>query len=293
MTELADRVQNISGRETRALKLIVEKRWQEKDEEVMRLEEEHQLLAQQITEKTSMLERITLAKVGDKAGLEEKVKEENRAQGRSAGRRDTKFGKWKPLNSWLCNHCVLSAYDTDIGWRECSECGRNLHITCQLLSECDVDTPVQCRECSSTDSYEVMEEDVSNGIKELVAQSRELDLTLTQAKADQADLKAKAQQFVGEVKKEFRRRTDQIGASKTEYHSHCFVGNHVDEIFKHFEFLIEPLQNSRFDLSTGLMEWVESLRYYRQLTRSTCKSQCLHHQERPLPPAAPEVLHKV
>ena len=256
--ELAFRVQDISARETRALKLIVEKMWQEKGEEVLRLEGEHQILAKEITEKTSMVERITLAKVGDKAALEEKVKEENRAQGRRAGRR---AGKCKPLDSWVCNHCILSAYDSDIGWRECSECGRNLHITCKLLSECDVDTPVQCRECSSSDSYKSIEKEVSNGIKKLVDRSRELDLTLTRAKADQADLQTKAQQFVGEIKREFRMRTDQIGATKAEYHSHCFVGNHVDKIFKHFEFLIEPLESSRPDLSTGLMEWVESLRY--------------------------------
>ena len=84
-------------------------------------------------------------------------------------------------------------------------------------------------------------------------------MTLTAAKATQSSLKQEAEQFIGETQREFRRKTDEIGASKSSYFSKVFVGNHVDIIFKEFEYLIEGLDTSP-NLQSGIMEVVECYR---------------------------------
>ena len=240
-------------------KAEIERQWKEKDLEVITLEMEMKEVALEVAEKESLLKRIKLAQAGEVSGLELQTKAENKAQGKRASRKSAKFGHWKPVDSWACGCCLLSAYDQNILWRECQQCRRNVHVFCQLLPELDVDTMVICRSCSNTCSYEALKVEVEDSRAPLLARSRKLSKTLNIAKAKQSSLKQEVEQFMGAKQREYRRRTDEIGATKTEFFSNVFVGNHVDLIFKEFEYLIEVL-DSWPHLQSGITEVVECYR---------------------------------
>ena len=218
--------------------------WHGKSLDVLAAETTHKEASEEISEKQMTLKRIESIEVGDRQMVDKLAKKASKA------RYSLKtFKKWKPMDSWRCDDCLLSGFDRNILWRVCNTCNKNTHIYCQVFSsdeeaEMTEDT-FQCRPCSGIVTLAQIKAKLLSQVSSLKIKSIDLAVQLSTLKQEESALKNKCKQYMGITRLKLQDVLEnKLSVNRSDYHSNCFVGNHCDVIVERYAEVTEVLASN-------------------------------------------------
>ena len=220
---------------------MLEIEWQAKSIEVLEAEAKHRETSEEISDKLSVLRRVEAIEAGDHQSVVKMAKKLSKA------RYSLKtFRKWKPMESWRCDDCLLTGYDRDILWKVCKTCHKNTHIYCQAFSTDEEENmsedTFRCRPCSGIVSLTQIKENLLTQVSELKNKSSSITVFLSSLKQEESSLKSKCKLFMGATRMKLQDILEsKLSVNRSDYHSSCFVGNHCDVIVERFEEVTEVL----------------------------------------------------
>ena len=235
---------------------ILDAEWEEKSLEVMKEEAAVKEMSEQITDKFSLLDRLKLVEDEDKSGLEKLAKKASKMSYCLKS-----FGKWQPMDSWHCDSCLLTGYDRDIQWRVCTLCNKKTHVFCQAFSDSELAemsaAGFECRPCSGITLLSQIKVKILEEISKLKIKSAEVTANHSRLQQEQSSLKHQCTRLMGATRLKLQEVLEKnLGVSRSDYHSHCFVGNHCDKIVENYKVVTEVLA-SKPELKAKYDEFME------------------------------------
>ena len=212
----------------------IESQWTFQAQKVAALEEEGRLGEEEIEERQFLKERLVtvLEEPEDEKKLELKVKK------RFKGRKVNKAFK-------RCSrYCFLTKYDVSPSAVECTLCNRAMHIECELYTLSEATGNVFCHECKETDSKQYTEDRLLNFSQVTDEKFENLKKLGAQLNTEKLELQRKEsafKEYIGPLERAFEAILEnQIGVSRQEFQSGCWVGGHVEKIIM-LSHLISPV----------------------------------------------------
>ena len=231
----------------RSKKATLEREWVELSQVVIELQVREKETAKDIEEREHLAERVRLAVSGQVVELEALAR--SRSKVRVAARR---------FRSCAC--CILSSFDKNIAFKECSECDVRCHELCQVEPVNDDEEVVLtvaafvCRACREQATYADLGHQLASELEVLHTASQKVSADLAAARLALSAKKGEVKQVLGPHRQHMEDiLTHVIGVSKCEFPTLSYVGNHGDKIVDKHE-LLAPVLDKLPEAKAGFLE---------------------------------------
>ena len=149
----------------------------------------------------------------------------------------------KGFQKCAANLCVVSKYDVNVSWVECTKNRSKhwLHTICEGLSDKEslevANKPYTCLKCSNKNS----ENHILKKIDEIQVEIDTMQNTIRLQQEHHDKLQGEAISEMGEREKQLNTALADMGVARQAYHSNSFIGNHCKKILDNYEQLCRCL----------------------------------------------------